>query len=133
MKLITWLFSALIFNALCAQSEGGAKEKIYEIFDVTQPPSFQGGDLELNKFIYQNFNVPAGSKLDSLTGSKVVLSFIVDTLGQLTDIQILQEMGEGFGAEAVRVLQSMPPWIHGEINGQRVKVKFLLPIRIRLD
>ncbi len=127
------LFLLLLTNRLSAQTEPLPGNEIYEIFNPEKQPSFPGGEQEMLRFITRNFQVPHKVDLDSLVGSRMVLSFVVDTLGHLNDIKILKDMGEGFGQEAVRVVKSMPPWIPGELNGRKVNVKFLLPIRPRLE
>lgn len=52
-------------------------------------------------------------------------------MGKITDARIPWLMDGS--KEEIRLMQSMPDWIPGEINGERVKVRFTLPLHIRLD
>lgn len=96
-------------------------------------PSFPGGEKEMLKFIHSNFRVPAGVPMDSVHGSLIVLSFLIDTVGSLSDFRILKDMGPGFGDEAIRVMKTMPPWIPGGTPYKRTRIRYTLPIRIRLE
>ena len=59
---------------------------------------------------------------------RVVVSFVIDTTGRLTDIRILQTPDSSLSAEAVRALKSSPRWKPGELNGRKVPVKIVLPV-----
>lgn len=126
------LFISLIFKDLSAQTMEPLAEKVYEPYDLAKIPSFPGGEMALLKFFTQNFTLPEGIKLDSLTETRLVMSFIVEPSGALTDLKVLKDIGAGSGKEAIRVLLSMPPWIPAEANGHPVRSRFVLPIQLEL-
>lgn len=107
-------------------------EKVYEMFDVQKPPVFPGGDAEMYKYIAANLQYPALAKENYITGV-VAITFVVDTDGKITNIQVIKDIGGGCGKEAMRLIQSMPVWTPGETGGQKVKVRYTLPIRFRLN
>jgi periplasmic protein TonB len=114
-------------------SKAEEPEKTYEQFDVSKLPSFPGGEAELQKYLSQNIKYPAIAKENNIQGT-VALSFVVEKDGSLSNIKILKDPGGGCGKEAVRVLESMPRWTPGEAaGGNKVKVKFTLPVRFRLE
>ena len=59
---------------------------------------------------------------------RVVVSFVIDTTGRLTNIRVLQTPDRSLSAEAVRALESSPQWKPGELNGRKVPVKIVLPV-----
>jgi protein TonB len=108
------------------------EDKTYEMFDIQKPPMFPGGEKELLKFLSENIKYPPLARENNIQGT-VALTFVVGKSGQVTDIQIVKDIGGGCGKEAVRVVQSMPKWNPGEANGNPVKVRFTLPVRFRLE
>jgi protein TonB len=108
------------------------EDKTYEMFDIQKPPSFPGGERELLKFLSENIKYPPLARENNIQGT-VALTFVVGKNGQVTDVQIVKDIGGGCGKEAVRVVQSMPKWNPGEANGNPVKVRFTLPVRFRLE
>nr|WP_255558410.1 M56 family metallopeptidase [Flavobacterium taihuense] len=93
--------------------------------EITQP-EFPGGILAFYKFIGTNFKVPT-----ELKGSgKVVLSFMVEKDGSLSEFVTLKDLGFGTADEVIRVLKLSPKWIPGKENNEIVRVKYSLPIQI---
>lgn len=131
MKINLAILSAafLVSNSLLAQNNPPPGEKVYEIYDLTKEPSFPGGLTEMYKYISRNLPAPDISK-DSILGGKLILSFVVETSGILTDIHVIKEISRGSGEEAVKIIKSMPAWIPGEIGGQKVRAKYVLPMYI---
>ncbi|MGK4566019.1 energy transducer TonB [Flavobacterium sp. 3HN19-14] len=74
----------------------------------------------------KNFRTP-----DEEVKGKVIVQFVVEKDGSLTDIKVVRDLGYGTGAEAIRVLKSAPKWKPGIQNGRAVRVLFSLPISIQ--
>ena len=109
-----------------------AKPASDEIFQIPEKqPAFPGGETALSKYWADNLKYPAIAKENGVQG-KVVVRFIVEKDGSLTEIQILRDLGGGCGKEAVRLVQAMPKWIPGEQGGQIVRVKYTLPVPFKL-
>jgi TonB family protein len=104
-----------------------------EIFTfVEQPPTFPGGDQELNKFLSGNIRYPKEA-LENKIGGTVFVSFIVTNKGEVTDVKIVgAKKGGGLEEEAARVVKAMPNWKPGKQNNREVSVQFNLPIRFTL-
>jgi protein TonB len=100
---------------------------IYNTAGIEVKPDFPGGIEKFYKFIGKNFQVP---EEEGLKG-KVIVSFVVEKDGTLTDIKVLRDIGYGTGKEAIRVLKSCPKWNPGEQNGKKVRVLYSLPISIQ--
>ena len=95
-------------------------------------PTYEGGDAALMKYIGENLKYPEEAKERGLQG-RVVVGFIIEKDGSLTDVKVLRSVDRALDAEALRVVKGMPKWISGRQNGQRVRIRYLLPIYICLQ
>ena len=107
--------------------------QIYHI--VEKMPEYPGGEQELIKFISNNIKLPELVKYEDIQ-TKVYLTFVIDTLGNVTNICLLnRQYSNAFSTlekEAMRVLTLLPKWTAGEQDGKKVLVQINLPIRIEL-
>ena len=58
----------------------------------------------------------------------MVVSFVVEKDGSLSDIKVMRSLGSGCDEEAVRLINSMPKWKPGKNSGKEVRTKMLVPI-----
>ena len=79
-----------------------------------QPP------LSLGKYLVQNTRYPKEAKSQAVKG-RVLVSFVVNSDGKLSDFKIVEGLGHGCNKEAIRVLQQGPNWVPSEINGVPVQ------------
>jgi protein TonB len=98
---------------------------------VQQPPEFAGGMNKLGKYLRQNMQYPESARKAKLAG-KVFVSFIVNEQGKIEDVRTLKSLDPDLDAEAVRLVQSMPAWTPGKINGKPVACRYNLPINFDL-
>lgn len=75
--------------------------------------------------------IPGRSQRKGVEG-KVAIQFIVAKDGSVKDIKIVRGVEETLDAEAVRVIQSMPKWKPGKVNGKAVNVSFTVPINFQI-
>lgn len=99
---------------------------------VEQQPEYPGGMDALRTFLGKNLAYPRPAANAGVSG-RVFISFVVNTDGTLTDVQVLKGIGFGCDEEAVRVIQRMPRWRPGKQSGRAVRVKFNLPIAFTLE
>lgn len=99
---------------------------------VEQVPEFPGGMAALMKYLSNNIRYPAQAREDNIQG-RVVLQFVVDKDGSVTNIVIQRDLPGGCGKEAVRVVSGMPKWKPGRQNNQAVKVYYTLPVTFKLQ
>ncbi|MBQ6761078.1 MAG: energy transducer TonB [Prevotella sp.] len=105
-------------------------KKVYDV--VEQMPSFPGGMKAMMDYLAKNIRYPADAKNNQIEG-RVILQFIVDKKGRLSDIKVVKSVEPYLNAEAVRVVKSMPRWNPGMQNGKAVKVRYTLPVTFRLE
>lgn len=103
-----------------------------EVFVAVQVRAeYPGGMAAFNKQFISRFRTP---DIDSgVKRIQVIVQFIVEKDGSLTDIKVARDPGYGAGKEAVRVLKSMPKWKPAIQNNRTVRSQFTLPITIQVQ
>ena len=100
--------------------------------EVDKMPLFHNGDQALLDFIRTNTKYPEEAKKNNITG-KVILRFIVEKNGTVSNVEILQKVDPLLDAEAIRVVSSLPVFDSPAIkNGEPVRVFYMLPITFAL-
>ena len=100
---------------------------------VEQMPSFQGGDLmTFRNWVQSRVRYPQIAQENGISG-RVLLSFIIEKDGSLTNIQVLQSPDSSLSYEATRVLKQSPKWKPGKQRNQTVRVKYTLPVDFRIQ
>lgn len=96
-------------------------------------PSFQGGDLNtFRNWVQTNVKFPQIALENGIQG-RVVLSFVIEKDGRLTNVQVLQTPDRSLSEEAIRVLNKSPKWSPGKQRNQVVRVKYTLPVDFRVQ
>lgn len=105
-----------------------------EIFKVVeQMPEFEGGTAGLLKYLYENMKYPAIARENGIEG-KVIVQFVVDEAGNVSQAKVVRGIGGGCDKEAIRVVETMSgKWKAGKQRGRPVKVWFTLPVNFQLQ
>jgi len=98
---------------------------------VEQVPEFPGGIEAFGKFLATNVRYPKVARDNNVQG-RVIITFVVEKDGSLSDMKVLRGIGSGCDEEAVRVLGISPAWKPGIQNGKPVKVQYSVPISFSL-
>ena len=64
---------------------------------------------------------------------RVVVGFVVERDGSITDVNVLRSVDPSLDREAMRVVKAMPKWTPGKQNGSAVRVKYQVPVTFRLQ
>ena len=103
-----------------------------EIFDVVETqPNPSGGMQGWNQYLAANLRYPEEAKRLGIAGTVIVV-FVVNTDGSLSDIDILRGVGGGTDEEAIRVIQNAPKWSPGMQRGTAINTRMRLPIKFKL-
>lgn len=98
-----------------------------------QAPQYPGGEQALFNYISENLQYPAKARKRNIQG-KVVLTFVLNKDGSVSDVVVVNGIGGGCDEEAVRLVSGMERWQPGLVDDDRpVKVRYTLPLRFRLD
>ena len=103
---------------------------VYNVAD--HMPEFPGGIDELFKFLADNTNYPASMQNSGIQG-RVFISFIVTKKGDLRNLKVVQSLHPEADAEAIRVVNAMPKWKPGKLDGKVVNVNYTLPFSFKLS
>ena len=126
MKKLFLIVFFMAFVSVNAYSQSKAQDDaVYSM--VSEQPSFPGGMQEMMKFISENRKYPAEAKAKDVHG-KVIVAFVVERDGSLSDVKIRRGIGYGCDEEAIRLIKSMPKWTPGKQNGKAVRVSMMLPV-----
>ena len=100
---------------------------------VEQMPSFMGGDLmTFRNWVMTKLRYPQIAQENNITG-RVLLQFVIEKDGALTNIQVIQTPDSSLSDEAIRVLKTSPKWTPGKQRNQTVRVKYTLPVDFRIQ
>ncbi|MDB5287821.1 MAG: hypothetical protein JWR05_2770 [Mucilaginibacter sp.] len=94
-------------------------------------PEPYGGMGAFSKFLSKNLRFPAAAS-DAGASGRVIVSFVIEKDGSLSNIMVERGAGYGMDQEAVRVLKLAKAWKPGIQNGQPVRVRYMVPINFQL-
>ena len=138
---VTILFQKIIFentgDVVCypePESEiSQSNENDDQIYNIVQKhPEFPGGQKALYEYLKTNLVYPKAVQ-DSRIQGRVILSFVVEKDGSITNMKILRAVHPLLDAEAIRVVSIMPKWNPATENGKPIRSKFNLPFNFKLN
>lgn len=97
--------------------------KVYDYAD--EMPEFPGGTDKLKDFIRKELSCMDG--IDKYKG-RVVVGFIVEKDGSLSDIKVVKSLNSACDNAALRIIGLMPKWKPASLCGEKVRCKYLIPI-----
>jgi periplasmic protein TonB len=101
-------------------------EPIYEAVD--EAPEFPGGYEAFKKYVASHINYPESAKEAGVQGT-VYIRMTVSKTGAISEAVVVRDpVGYGCGAEAAKVIRSMPPWKPGKMGGNPVSVHYTVPV-----
>ena len=102
------------------------------VFTVcSEMPKYPGGETKLLSYLTENIKYPVKS-IEKKEQGRVIVDFIVEKDGSLSNIHVLKSITPRLDAEAIRVVKSMPKWIPGKQRGKSVRVKYTCPIIFKM-
>jgi protein TonB len=100
-------------------------DKNFIYSSTEQIPQFPGGLEKLGSFLKANLKWP---DLDKEHTERVIVTFVVEKNGKLTNIEIIRGLSDDFDAEVIRVLKLSPKWRPALINDKAVRASFTIPV-----
>ena len=98
---------------------------------VQQLPEFPGGMSAYVKWLTKNLKYPLAAQKQKIEG-RVVVSFVINRDGSLTDIKVSKSANPILDSEALRVAKMMPKWKPGLNNNKPCRTLFAVPIDFKL-
>ncbi len=110
--------------------DGVTTDNAFYIVEVM--PTFKGGDLnKFREWVMKRTNYPQAA-IDNKIQGKVFITFIVETDGTVSNVNIVKGVNPLIDNEAVRTIQSSPKWTPGFQRGKAVRVRFAMPLSFTL-
>jgi protein TonB len=110
--------------------EEAPSNEIFTSVEVT--PEFPGGMDKFYAYLGKAIRYPAVARENNVSG-RVIVTFVVERDGSLTDVKALRGPGSGLEEEAVRAVKSSPHWRPGKQNGRDVRVQYTVPVVFTLQ
>ncbi len=117
----------------CGRSETGTEiyREVFEYDFVSEKPMFPGGGSKLVCFINHNRRYPEEAYRRRVQG-RVTCSFVINPDGSVSDVRVLKGVEPSLNQEAIRIIESMPLWSPGKIDGRPVPVRVVWPVPFRI-
>lgn len=113
-------------DALMSGQEGTGTDEPLLMVEVM--PLFKGGGLDkFSEWVQKMTNYPKEAVDNKIRGT-VVLTFIVEKDGKVSNVIILKGVHPLLDNEAVKVISTSPRWSPGLQGGQAVRIRYLIPI-----
>ncbi len=128
MKHTLFIIAAFWFaatTAFCQSRE--PKPNVY--FYVEQMPK---AGYDYQQYLNEHIKYPEAARASNVEG-RVIVRFIVNEDGSISDCTVMRGIGSGCDEEALRVVKSFPAWSPGRQAGKPVSVYYTLPIVFRLN
>ncbi len=117
--------AATVTMNVVEEEQNATDEKVFDV--VENMPEFNGGAGALMQYLSHNIHYPEDTDIQG----RVIVSFVVDKDGSISNAQVVKSLHPSFDAEALRIINNMPKWIPGTQNGKPVNVKYAVPISFR--
>lgn len=104
-------------------------EDSYICEELDTRPFFNGN---LSQWLSQHISYPIVAAENGIQG-QVIVSFVIETNGSITNVGIARSVDPSLDREAVRVVGAMPKWTPGYKNGVPVRVRISIPLSFRLQ
>lgn len=103
------------------------KDSVYTFAD--KMPEYPG---DLYRYLAKEVRYPVEDREKNREG-KVILQFIIEKDGSLTNINIIRSATKAMGEESMRVIRKMQNWVPAMQNGKPVRLQYTLPIAFKLS
>ena len=99
-----------------------------------RPTFFRSADPAefLRRWVYVYLRYPS-SCVDEGVQGRVLVDFIINEKGKVTDVKVARGADPRLDAEAVRVVSSSPDWKPGVLRGKKVKTAMSVWVEFRLE
>lgn len=104
-----------------------APTDIHNVVTVDKLPEYPGGIQAFYTYIGNNFE-----KLEVEETISVIVAFVIEKDGSMTDIRVMRSAAPSIDREAIRVLKSLrTKWKPGIKDGKPVRTEYKLPIKVK--
>mgnify|MGYP000230519826 FL=1 len=110
-------------------------EDVVPYYECDVKPVFLGSQdpsVFMGKWVYVYLRYPREAVQAGVQG-RVLVDFVIDTRGRVTDVKVIKGVSELLDAEAVRVISASPDWKPARVRGKKVKCEMSLYVDFKLE
>ena len=126
---VALMMLVLFFSFTTSTAQTKKNDMVFDVVEVM--PQYPGGQIAMLKYLMENIKYPEQAMKEGIQG-RVTVRFIVEKDGSISDVRPILSVHPLLNKEAVRVVESMPKWTPGKQNGKPVRVRFNVPVMIKL-
>ncbi|MBQ2508779.1 MAG: energy transducer TonB [Bacteroidales bacterium] len=133
-KLLMYAMTAMLLawaTPIQAQIDSLDAEQTHFVL-VDKEPAYPGGVDALYQYLGSHIIYPEKAKAERAVGT-VIVTFVVEKDGSISNIKVLKDPGYGMSEEVVRVISQMPRWTPAMQQDKPVRAAFSLPVVFRLE
>lgn len=123
------MISLFDFSSVKAQTPKPAShsqaDDIYTVVEVMPRP--ECGWTAFEEYLRTNLRYPEAALKEQKQG-QVVVQFLVNTDGSLSDFKVVKGIGYGCDEEAIRLIKEGTKWTGGKLKGEPVRIRYLMKI-----
>ena len=130
-NVVRQLYTLPVFFRLPKEEPKSAtQDSIYK--EVDKSCTFVGGEAALMRYLQESIIYPKEALDNGVTG-RVIMQFVVEKDGSISNIEVLRKLGAGCDEEGIRVIKAMPKWTPAEHQGKIVRQRYVLPIFYKMS
>lgn len=127
-----YLLLFLVFSTAFGQGKKTTTDnKVYNTNELDEKGGYIDGTELLYAEIYHHYKNPDALEKNSITNCFVVISFIIEKNGTISNLKSIRDCGFGSGDEGIRVLKIIKKWNPGKIKNKAVRSSYAVPIHLR--
>ena len=123
-------FLMVLRVSVFGQNVSFAADTVY--YFVDEPARFPGGENEISRFVARNLHYPEEARDNHIQG-RVIVRFVVNTDGSISDLKLLNFENTELGNEALRIVKLMPKWLPAKHMASTVRQFVTIPIAFELE
>ena len=123
------------FRPVQRTERGPSYDDVVAYYDCDQRPIFLNSadpSQFLERWVYQYLKYPESAIINGIQG-RVMVEFIIEKDGKVTNVRVVKGVSEELDAEAVKVVSASPKWKPGKVNGNKVRTSISIPVEFRLE
>lgn len=126
MRRLLFFLGFLLITSITVVAQNSDSLKVRET-----KPLFKGGDDKVFRdWVMNRFVLPKSVRGKGYSGTASA-TFVVDTLGKVTNVKIIKSLHPDIDRELVSLLNASPKWTPGTVDGKPVNVRYVFPLIIR--
>jgi protein TonB len=115
-------------TGILSDIEGGGAGNNEPFLMVEVMPTFKGGGIEkFREWVFSRTIYPKSASDNGIAGT-VLISFIIETDGSVSNVELLKGVDPLLDNEAMRVISTSPKWTPGRQRGAAVRIRCQIPI-----